>query len=222
MTSQIDDHKLKEKSIVSSYIKLTTAYCYHFLKNLLHLQIKPPQDLDKNVEVVGLEETDQAATIILEVFYGRVNERLIIDRFYISEVFNYDVPMTRRQILNYIPFTADVHITGQTITLMKDIRVRASAMQVPQTRCHQIPPTAAQSRAPSPQFDELENSQSSMNTEYYENSQDTEQEMDDSESDYNLNRLYSEENGNGQNEDENDNISLSQNVPNPNSQTDNQ
>ena len=100
--------------------------------------MRPPEDIDESIMVVGVDETERYNTVILEVYLGPTNQLLTIDRFYISEQFNYRGPMTVTQLCDYLPFRANVHISGQNITGMSNISVPASAVApVPQTQDRQ-------------------------------------------------------------------------------------
>ena len=92
--------------------------------------MNPPQDLDERIKVVGLEETEKYPVLILDAFHGHVNECLTIDRYYLTEVFNFDAPMTRKEIQSYMPFLAQVHIKGQTIASMTEVQVLSTAQGI--------------------------------------------------------------------------------------------
>ena len=87
------------------------------------IQLKPPENIDEVIKVMGIEETDKYSIIILSVIQSHKNERLTIDRQIMCDLFNGGAPITVRQILSYLPFRAQVHITGQKITSMDNVRV---------------------------------------------------------------------------------------------------
>ena len=86
-------------------------------------KLKPPQDLDEIIKVKGIEQTDRYGILILACVKSRQNERLTVERQLLCNIFNGGAPITIRQILNYLPFRAKVHVTGQGITSMDNVRV---------------------------------------------------------------------------------------------------
>ena len=91
---------------------------FHF-----YIQLKPPQQLDETIKVKGIEQTEQYSVLILACVKDRNNERYTIDRQILCNLFNGGAPVTIRQILNYLPFRANVHISGQAISTMDSVRV---------------------------------------------------------------------------------------------------
>ena len=76
----------------------------------------------------GIEQTEQYSTLILACLKGRSKERFTIERQIMHNIFNGGSPTTARQLLNYLPFKANVHITGQTITKMENVRVSSAVL----------------------------------------------------------------------------------------------
>ena len=98
------------------------SYLHSVYLNLLK-QLRPPQDLDEIIKVMGVEQTDRYSTLILACVKSRVNERYTIERQILCNLFNGGAPITIRQILDYLPFRAKVHISGQSIMSMQNVRV---------------------------------------------------------------------------------------------------
>ena len=106
-----------------NFIHVIANYCINYSFFSYFIKLKPPEDLDEMVKVKGIEQTDHYSTLILACVKSRQNERLTIDRQILCNLFNGGAPVTIRQILNYLPFRAKVHITGQCITTMENVRV---------------------------------------------------------------------------------------------------
>ena len=78
-----------------------------------------PSDSEQEIQIVGLDDTEQHGTLVLDAYQGAMFTRLTVDRMYIS---NSTAPVTTRQVLPALPLVATAHISGQQITELRGVR----------------------------------------------------------------------------------------------------